>query len=87
MRKASVRTITLMQSDQRPVFIQATHRGLDGVMEARHLLNVQMMTLKPQAGGLVQGNGPGWYRGWVIPKPDQPCSQKWGWNRFSCGSQ
>ena len=72
MRKASVRTITLMQSDQRPVFIQATHRGLDGVMEARHLLNVQMMTLKPQAGGLVQGNGPGWYRGWVIPKPDQP---------------
>ena len=52
-------------------------------MEAGHLLNVQMMTLKPQAGGLVQGNGPGWYRGWVILSLINPLLlQKWGWNRF-----
>lgn len=72
MRQASVSTITLMQSEQRPVFIQAVHRGLDGVMEARHLLNAQMLTLKPSDSGTLKADGPGWYRGWVVPKADQP---------------
>ena len=72
MRQASVSAITLMQSEHRPVFIQAVHRGLDGVMEARHLLNAQMLTLKPSESGTLKADGPGWYRGWVVPKADQP---------------
>lgn len=72
MRKAEVNTITLMQSETLPVIVQAIHRGLDGVMEARHLLNAKMLTLQPQQGGLLSGDGPGWYRGWVAEKADQP---------------
>jgi len=72
LRQASVKTITLTQSDDRPVFVQAIHRALDGVMEARHLFNARMLTLSPDDGGFLKGEGPGWYRGWVVPKPDQP---------------
>ena len=72
LRQATVENITLMQSSDRPVFVQAIHRGLDGVMEARHLLNSQILSLSPKKGGVLRGEGPGWYRGWVVPKADQP---------------
>ena len=72
LRQATVNRVTLMQSNERPVFVQAIHRGLDGVMEARHLLNAQMLSLSPVGGGVLKGQGPGWYRGWVVPKADQP---------------
>ncbi len=72
MRQAAIRSISLMQTEERPVVVEAFRRGGDGVMEARHMLRASLLRLQPDAGGVLVGEGPGWYRGWVVPKPDQP---------------
>ncbi len=72
MRSATVQSVALMQSPERPVIVQALRRGADGVLEARHMLHANQLTLSPEAGGRLVGQGPGWYRGWMIPKSDGP---------------
>ena len=74
MRRAAVQSVALMQSAERPVIVQALRRGTDGVLEARHMLHANQLTLSPDAGGRLVGQGPGWYRGWMIPKSDGPLS-------------
>ena len=68
MRSATVQSVSLMQAANRPVLVQALRRGGDGVVEARHMLHAIKLTLTPENGGRLIGEGPGWYRGWMIPK-------------------
>lgn len=67
MRGATVQSVSLMQAKDRPVMVQALRRGMDGVLEARHMMHAAQLTLSPDAGGRLVGQGPGWYRGWLIP--------------------
>ena len=68
MRGATVQSVSLMQTPDRPVMVQALRRGADGVLEARHMVHAVKLTLTPESGGQLLGEGPGWYRGWMIPK-------------------
>jgi hypothetical protein len=56
-----------MQSEKRPVLVQALRRDGKGNLESRHLLHAGKLTLTPDDGGRLIGDGPGWYRGWMIP--------------------
>ncbi len=69
MRAATVKQISLLQSSNRKVMVQAIHRAPDGVMEAKHVIHATKLTLTPAAGGELVGDGPGWYRGWMRPQP------------------
>jgi hypothetical protein len=69
MRAATVKQISLLQSSNRKVMVQAIHRAPDGVMEAKHVIHAKKLTLTPAAGGELVGDGPGWYRGWMRPQP------------------
>ena len=73
IRDASVQQIALIQSDERPVMVQADRRAADGVMEARHLLFARQLTLMPVSGKL-NGQGAGWYRTWMRPQSKGPLS-------------
>lgn len=68
MRGAAIQSIALMQAANRPVLVQALQRGDDGAIESRHMMHAIMLTLTPDNGGRLLGDGPGWYRGWMIPK-------------------
>ena len=82
LRDAKVQSISLIQSGQRPVMVHALQRAADGVLEAKHLLQAQQLTLLPGAEeataasngngaastGKLVGSGPGWYRGWMPAK-------------------
>lgn len=78
MKQATIRRITMLQADQRPVVARALQRAGDGVLEAKHLIYARSLTMSPSAGGLVTGAGPGWYRGWSIGG---------GTNPFAAGDQ
>ncbi len=74
MKDATIQRVSLMQSNQRPVLVRAFRRAGDGVLEAKHELHASKLTLIPgskAAGGAIQGqligDGPGWYRGWMVP--------------------
>jgi hypothetical protein len=68
MRAATVKQISLLQSNNRPVMVRAIHRARDGVMEAKHVIHAAKLTLTPAAGGKLVGDGPGSYRGWMRPQ-------------------
>ncbi len=70
MRAATVKQVSLLQSSNRPVMVQAIQRAPDGVMEAKHVIHAAKLTLTPAAGGKLVGDGPGSYRGWMRPQPD-----------------
>lgn len=78
IRQATVRRITMLQGDQRPVVARAIQRAGDGVLEAKHLIYARSLTMSPSAGGLLTGAGPGWYRGWSVGG---------GTNPFAAGDQ
>lgn len=72
MKDAAVQRVSLLQSEQRPVIVQALRRAGDGVVEAKYLLHASMLSLTPGEAGLIQagrlvGQGPGWFRGWMVP--------------------
>jgi hypothetical protein len=67
VRGATIQSVALMQSEKRPVLVQALRRNGNGVLESRHLLHAGKLTLTPDNGGQLVGDGPGWYRGWMIP--------------------
>ncbi|QDT04922.1 hypothetical protein K227x_33200 [Rubripirellula lacrimiformis] len=68
MRDAVIQKITMLQTDERPVIVQALHSAADGVREAKHLIHARSLTISPGGGGQLVGAGPGWYRGWTIAK-------------------
>ncbi|WP_160168363.1 hypothetical protein, partial [Novipirellula maiorica] len=65
MKTATVQRIDLLQSDSRPLMIQAVQRAPDGLTESKHLLHAEKLTLVPSGGGKLFGAGPGWYRCWT----------------------
>jgi hypothetical protein len=67
VRNATVETITLMEAAGRPVMVQALQRASDGVLESKHLIHAKQLVLTPSGEGLLIGQGPGWYRGWMPP--------------------
>ncbi len=71
IRQAAIRSIVLMQSAERPLIAEAYQRTTDGVLQARHLMNAPKLTLMPAAGGKLIGDGPGWYRGWMLASKPQ----------------
>tara|TARA_R110002049_G_scaffold27321_2_gene94225 strand:- start:424135 stop:427191 length:3057 start_codon:yes stop_codon:yes gene_type:complete len=71
IRNAAVQQIAIVQSEDRPVMVQADHRAADGVLEARHILQAPKLTMMPESGKLV-GSGPGWYRTWMRSPPKGP---------------
>ncbi len=68
MRGATIQRVSLMQTPERPVLVQALRRAADGVLESKHLIHAAMLSLTPSEGGKIVGDGPGWYRGWMIPQ-------------------
>lgn len=70
MRSATMKQISLLESNSRPVMVQAVHRAPDGVIEAKHVILAKKLNLTPAAGGQIVGDGPGWYRGWMRPKKE-----------------
>lgn len=72
MRAATLKQVSLLQSSNRPVMVQAIQRTPDGVMEAKHVIHAARLTLSPVAGGKLVGDGPGSYRGWMRPQNDGP---------------
>jgi hypothetical protein len=70
MRGAAVQQIKLMQTNDRPVIVQAMRRAPDKVLEAKHMLHAKSLTFTPSEGARLIGEGPGWYRGWTLPKTD-----------------
>jgi hypothetical protein len=68
LRAAAIEQVSLMQAAGRPVMVQALRRAADGLLEAKHLIHALKLTLSPDNGGRVIGQGPGWYRGWMIPQ-------------------
>jgi hypothetical protein len=68
IRGAAIQRVSLMQAANRPVMVQALRRAPDGVLEAKHLIHASKLTLSPDNGGRVIGEGPGWYRGWMKPQ-------------------
>ena len=47
VKNAKLGRISLLQSEQRPVLVQALRRAGDGVLEARHLMHAEKVTLVP----------------------------------------
>lgn len=70
IRNAMVQSVSLMESKDRPVVVQALCRALEGSLEARHMLHASKLVLSPDGGGRLVGEGPGWYRGWMLPSDD-----------------
>ncbi len=76
MKNAAIERISLMQSEERPVLVQAFRRAGDNVLEAKHVMKADKLVLVPGSkggggvisGGRLIGEGPGWYRGWMKPK-------------------
>ncbi len=68
MRKATIQKVSLMKGPDRPVLVQALRRAPDGVLEGKHLIQAAKLTMTPHDGGKMIGQGPGWYRGWMVPK-------------------
>jgi len=68
MREATIKQVSLLESDDRPVMVQAIQLAPDGVTEAKHMIHAAKLTLTPSAGGKLVGDGPGWYRGWMRPQ-------------------
>ncbi len=64
MKTATVQRIDLLQTESRPLMIQAVQRAGDGLTESKHVLHAEKLTLVPADGGKVYGAGPGWYRCW-----------------------
>ncbi len=78
MKDATIQRVTLSQSEETPVLVQALRRAADGVLESKHLLHASRLTLTPGSGvgnsiasGNLIGDGPGWYRGWMLPSAKQ----------------
>lgn len=71
IRQAAIRSIVLMQSDERPLIAEAYQRTPQGALNARHLLSAPKLTLMPATGGKLIGEGPGWYRGWMLASKPQ----------------
>ncbi len=78
IKNATLGRVTLMKSKERPVVVRALRRAADGVLEAKHVIHAAKLTLMPGGGdasgnantlasGKLVGEGPGWYRGWMIP--------------------
>ncbi|MFK8114343.1 MAG: hypothetical protein AB8B91_19230 [Rubripirellula sp.] len=65
VRGAAVESITLVEGPNRPVMVQALQLAGDGVRETKHLIHANKLTLKLSGEGLLVGEGPGWYRGWM----------------------
>jgi hypothetical protein len=75
MREATVQRISLNESTNRPVMVEALQRSPDGVLQAKHLIHAAKLSFAPSGGGKIIGDGPGWYRGWLRPqKDDDPVS-------------
>ncbi len=70
MRTATVRAVSLIQASDRPVRVQAIGRAADGVVESKHILQASKLVFSPAAGGGLIGQGPGWYRAWIVPQSD-----------------
>lgn len=70
MRTATIQKISMIESEDRPVIAQATQRAPDGVQEAKHLIYARSLIMTPGGGGVLVGQGPGWYRGWSIAGAD-----------------
>ncbi|TWT48178.1 hypothetical protein Pla22_51790 [Rubripirellula amarantea] len=47
VRQARVQAITLLKSNEHPVFVEAFQRAADGVLEAKHLLYAHSITMSP----------------------------------------
>ncbi len=65
IKRAAIQQITLLQSVEHPVIVNAERRAADGVLEGRHVLHSPRLTLLPSGGGKLIGAGPGWYRAWM----------------------
>ncbi len=65
IKRAAIQQITLLQSAENPVIVNAERRAADGVLEGRHVLHAPRLTLLPSGGGKLVGDGPGWYRAWM----------------------
>jgi hypothetical protein len=70
LRRAAIQQITLTQSADNPVIVNAERRAPDGVLEGRHVLHAPRLTLMPSGGGKLTGSGPGWYRAWMYAPKD-----------------
>ncbi len=67
IREAAVHQVVLLQkSADQPVVAEAYRRNADGMLVARHLMSAPKLTLLPASGGRIIGDGPGWYRGWML---------------------
>ena len=75
MRGASIQRVALMQAKDRPVMVQALRRANDGVLESKHLMQAKQIVLTPAGGGQVVGDGPGWYRGWMVSDQRTPMNK------------
>ena len=73
VRTAKVKSLAIQQSDTRPVLVKAMQRAADGVLEGKHLLRAEELTMLPgfdpvsqtEGSATLIGTGPGWYRGWM----------------------
>lgn len=77
LRQAKVKSIILEQSPEHQVMVQAIQRAEDGVMAAKHLIFAQRLTMNPgeiegTGTGMLLGQGPGWYRGWMPSSDSGP---------------
>ncbi len=68
IRKAAVQKVVLMQSTQRPVVVEAYQYDVNDVLITRHLMSAPQLSFMPMAGGKLLGDGPGWYRAWMLAK-------------------
>jgi hypothetical protein len=72
MKAATVSQLSLLGSEQRPVFAEAIGRDANQAQISRHLFHAERLTLQPSKtqSSMLEGIGPGWYRGWMAAKDD-----------------
>ncbi|QDT10035.1 hypothetical protein [Planctomycetes bacterium K23_9] len=86
LRGASIQQVTLLQSEDQPVLVQAEQFAADGVREARHVMQAPRLMLLPGGGGKLIGAGPGWYRSWMYADAKGPLSPSDAKTQANAGS-
>lgn len=66
MRNATIDEIRVLRSPSRPVMIRAEQKDQNQRVVSRHELISASLNFTPVDGGVIIGEGPGWYRGWML---------------------
>jgi hypothetical protein len=64
--QTTIAGIGLLQRGSKAVEILAEQRDADQQLSGRHLVQARKLIFEPVGGGQIYGEGPGWYRGWMM---------------------